>query len=406
MGRVVLFSFLPLALSKSMLLRVLRGQLPRFETLEECEEAYDKLLGMPAPPVAVEPEYDTTTTTEAPTTTTTTTTTVPHKVFKPKEEGRPKHTDAQEAYLPPNSNGVPSSVDGWDYQDHGDDWPELPNGEACAGSSQSPIDIVKFVDIGGQTKSLLWFDYYADPDLKNSSIAELRNDGHGIYLAGQRLDLGYVKNGDAEWVAKEYDFHAPAEHTLDGQVFPLEMQIMHKDASGKNTLAVSILFKYGKSNPYLAALLAASNGTLPVWTKEGAPNLLVSGVHADFFDLEAVLPSGKHVHPGKDLTFYNYPGSLTSPPCTEGVDWWVTAEPVDATKAEIAAVRKAILAGVPTKKGNNRNAQPMNKREVLVGHTGFQHHIKAYGHKKDGPHVSRGYATQDLPWQNATHWTV
>jgi carbonic anhydrase len=400
MGRLVICSLL--TAQASLLLQALRNQLPRFQTLEECEEAYDKLLGVPADVVA-EPEYETTTTTTTAAPVTTTTTSGPRK---PKAVGEPMKTEAKEAYIPPNSGGVPSTVDGWDYQEHGDDWSELPNGASCAGEAQSPIDIVKYVDIGGQTKSVMWFDYYADPELKNTSIAELRNDGHGIYLAGQQLDLGYVKNGDAEWVAKEYDFHAPAEHTLDGQVFPLEMQIMHKDASGKNTLAVSVLFKYGHSNPYLAALLAASNGTMPVWSKKGSASMLVSGVHADFFDLEAVLPSGKHVHPGKDLTFYNYPGSLTSPPCSEGVDWWVTAEPVDATKEEIAEVRKAILAGASTKKGNNRNAQPMNKRKVLVGHTGFQHHIKAYGHKKDGPHVSRGYATQDLPWQNATHWTA
>merc|ERR1719258_592968 len=101
------------------------------------------------------------------------------------------------------------------------------------------------------------------------------------------------------------------------------------------------------------------------WEKQKPSSLVLTthwcrlshGMDPDFFDLEAILPSGKHIHPGKDLTFYNYPGSLTQPPCTEGVDWWVTAEPVEATKEEIGALRKAIMSAEPTKKGNNRNAQ-------------------------------------------------
>ena len=84
----------------------------------------------------------------------------------------------------------------------------------------------------------------------------------------------------------------------------------------------------------------------------------------------------------------------------------MTAEPVEATKEEIGALRKAIMSAEPTKKGNNRNAQAIGSRQILVGHTGFQHHVKHYGHKKATAPASRGYVTQDLPWQNATHWTM
>jgi carbonic anhydrase len=406
MGRVLLV--LPLALARSeLLLRYVRAKAPRFETLEECEEAYDKLLGVPS--VQTEPEYDTTTTSTTVTTEPPPTTTEPaYAPFVPKEVGKPERTEAKEAYEPPaTGTGKPDSINGWDYKEHGDDWPSLPNGGSCGGDQQSPIDIVKYVDIAGQTKSVLWFDYYKDPELTNVSIAELVNDGHGITFSDQShlFDLGYVKLGNDEFAALEYEFHVPSEHTLDGQVFPLEIQVLHK--KGDKLLAIGVLFKYGKSNPYLAALMNAANGSLPVWTKAGTANFLVShGMDPDFFDLEAILPSGKHVHPGKDLTFYNYPGSLTQPPCTEGVDWWVTAEPVEATKEEIGALRKAIMSAEPTKKGNNRNAQAIGSRQILVGHTGFQHHVKHYGHKKATAPASRGYVTQDLPWQNATHWTM
>merc|ERR1719258_297020 len=93
--------------------------------------------------------------------------------------------------------------------------------------------------------------------------------------------------------------------------------------------------------------------------------------------LLAALPAS-NIHPGKDLSFYSYPGSLTQPPCTEGVDWYVTAAPMDATKEEIQHVAKAIKAAKPTKKGNNRATQPLGSRKVLVSHTGFQHHVKQW----------------------------
>merc|ERR1719258_463850 len=103
--------------------------------------------------------------------------------------------------------------------------------------------------------------------------------------------------------------------------------------------------------------------------------------------LLAALPAS-NIHPGKDLSFYSYPGSLTQPPCMEGVDWYVTAAPMDATK-----------------KGNNRATQPLGSRKVLVSHTGFRHHVKQW--KRNGLYAKaplmrwkdeRGYSTQDAPW--------
>jgi carbonic anhydrase len=377
-----------------------RSQFPRFETLEECEQAYEKLLtgGDAQGEVVVEPRYIETPApkeeekpTEAPTTAA--------PKIKAAPVGEPVHVEAEKTYLPPNMAGKPSGSTGWDYGKHGDDWPSMEHAEACSGEKQSPIDIVKFVDISGQTKSVLWFDYYADPRLTNTSEATIENEGHGIGLNDPELDLGYVKLGASEYEAYEYEFHAPSEHTIDGSAFPLELQILHKDPKGA-VLGVSILFKYGPSNPFLASIQAAVPD-MPVWVQEnGTTQAVVTGEHPDFFDLEAVLPVSK-VHPGKDLTFYNYEGSLTQPPCTEGVDWWVTAEAMDASKEEIQHVRKAIMAGKPTRKGNNRNAQPLNSRSVLVGHTGFQHHVKSWKHKlpeKPRWKDPRGYSTQDAPW--------
>jgi carbonic anhydrase len=368
----------------------------RFKTLAECEKAYEELLAKTQ--VTTEPEYEETPSpTPAPapsTTTTTTTTTLPP--LKKQEVGKlAPAADAKPAYHPPMSGtGKPSESEGWDYEDHGDNWENTEIGAKCGGSGQSPIDIVKYVDLGGQTKSVLWFDYYSGAEDKQVGI--IHNDGHAVFYDEKNIDLGYVKIGSTEYKAYSYDFHAPSEHTIDGQVFPLELQILHKDPSGK-TLGVSVLFKYGASNKYLAGLKAAVP-EMPMWNVEhGAGMASVDASHYDFFNLEEVLPDGE-VHPGGDMTFYNYEGSLTTPPCTGGVDWWVTSTAVTGTRDEIAHARKAIIGTESMKHGNNRNAQDLGGRKVYVGHTGFQHHIKMHGHKEETPPDSRGYSSMDTPW--------
>merc|ERR1719169_59519 len=116
--------------------------------------------------------------------------------------------------------------------------------------------------------------------------------------------------------------------------------------------------------------------------ESGAASTTISSKIAEAFNLEGVLNKGA-VHPGGDLTFYNYEGSLTAPPCTEGVDWYVSADAVEATREEIKHITESVYASESTSTGNNRATQPLNSRKVLVAHTGFQHHIKHHGHKAD-----------------------
>jgi carbonic anhydrase len=355
---------------------------PPFETLEECTEAYDHCMGNV---VTTEPDYDTTTTT---------TTTTPPPPMKKAEVGQPEKTEARPAYKPPADDGTPDNGLGWDYNEHGDDWPST-----CQGTGQSPIDIVKYVDIQGQTKSVLWFDYFVDDRVTTDTEAPLNNRGHGLTYDDPSVDMGFVKIGADEYEAYEWIAHTPSEHTIDGQLFPLEIQVLHKDPSGKQ-LGVSILFKYGATNELLAAI-QQQVPELPKWTIEhGAVKADLTGKHPDVFNLEHILPMGK-VHPGGDMTFYNYEGSLTQPPCTEGVDWWISAAPVEATKEEIMNFRNAVIGAESSRHGNNRATQPLEGRKVLVGHAGFQHHVQHHGHKQDVKPDSRGYSSQDTPWKAA-----
>lgn len=358
---------------------------PPFESLEQCTEAYNHCMDND---VTTEPEYAPTTTTPEPTTTTPEPTTPPPPPMRHGEVGQPDHIDAKLGYKPPLASGNPDEQ-GFDYNEHGDDW----TGD-CKADGQSPIDIVKYVDLGGQTKSVLWFDYYQDDRITSATEAHLVNNGHGLTFEEPQIDLGFIKVGADEFEAYEYTVHTPSEHTIDGQTFPLEIQVLHKDAAGKQ-LGVAVLFKYGASNPFMAGMKAAVPA-MPKWTVEnGTAKAALSG---DVFNLENILPMGD-VHPGGDMTFYNYQGSLTAPPCTGGVSWWVSAEPMEASKDEIANFRTAVIGAESTKRGNNRAAQPLDGRKVLVGHTGFQHHMQQHGHKKTTKPDSRGYSSQDAPWK-------
>lgn len=299
-------------------------------------------------------------------------------------------------YKAPTSDGFDM---GWDYRTMGDDWGDM--GE-CGGSQQSPIDLARYIDVQGQTKYLLWFDYYSDPSLNSSTVGHLVNDGHGVWYKNKPdgVDLGFVKIGREEYAASEYMFHAPSEHSMDGAVFPLELQIYHQTENGTGTVAVAILFREGRSNPFLAALMSGTGGRAPAWkVSQGRASVPFSGDHPEAFDLEKIIPKGDAA---KERPFYNYQGSLTQPPCTTGVDWWVLSEPITASKDELRFVRQGIFSSPSMRHGNARSTMPIEDRGIFVGLAGFQHAVKEHGPPAwkhlDEVKAPRGYSSGDVPW--------
>lgn len=276
-------------------------------------------------------------------------------------------------YQPPMSyTGVPDSHRGWDYRHHGDDWMALGN---CGGTDQSPVDLKRHVDTKGLTKYVMWFDYYVDPNLNSSHSAILQNDGHGLrYLVQPNgIDLGFVKVGSEEYTASEYMFHTPSEHSIDGAIFQAELQIYNRAKTG-GLVAIAMFFKEGKSNPFLAAMMKSMHGEAPRWTmKNGTARGRLRGDIPDAFDLEKLLPQG---NAARERAFFNYRGSLTQPPCTGGVDWWVLSSPIQASRAELRFVKRAIYGSRSTSHGNARASMPLGGRQVMSGLVGFQHAVK------------------------------
>lgn len=217
----------------------------------------------------------------------------------------------------------------WSYSgEHGaKQWGDMEPGfaECKLGKQQSPIDI------RGSTKSELQaigFNY-------SQSGAEVINNGHTIQI--NLASGGAVMLDSGEYKLLQFHFHTPSEERIKGKAYPMVAHLVHKNAEGQLAV-VAVLFKQGKENAALKAVFA----DLPA--KEGESKKLEAGINtAD------ILPSTRN--------YYKFVGSLTTPPCSEGVRWQVLKEPVELSKAQIAAFQKLY-------KMNARPVQPLNGRKI------------------------------------------
>ncbi|WP_343485553.1 carbonic anhydrase family protein [Allomuricauda sp. d1] len=170
------------------------------------------------------------------------------------------------------------------------------------------------------------------------------NLGHTIQV---NYDAGNTISFDGRtFDFKQFHFHTPSEHLIDGMTFPLEMHMVHtlpgiKKGEDPVYLVVGILFKEGKENPFLDEFMNA------IPTEEEGENK-VDGGTVNINDLKDQFT---------DLGYYHYQGSLTTPPYTETVTWLVIKEILEASPDQIQRFNKL--------EGNNaRHVQAMYGRKV------------------------------------------
>ena len=209
-------------------------------------------------------------------------------------------------------------------------WAELDaTNEACAlGHQQSPIDIRK-----AQQADLppLAFNY-------GRIAPSIVNNGHTIQVnvpAGQFLQVG-----EQRYELLQFHFHTPSEESIRGKRRAMVAHFVHRAADGSLGV-VAALIQPGKANPAFEAVLSH----LPPHPKE---TITVEGLE---LDLAAMLPATRR--------YYDFQGSLTTPPCSEGVHWMVLAEPVTVSPGAIQAFRRLYAA-------NARPVQPLHGRVVRV----------------------------------------
>ncbi len=195
------------------------------------------------------------------------------------------------------------------------------------GRQQSPIDITAPTR---QKLPPLTFDYRASP-------LKIADDGHTVRVRFGHGNQLYI--GTQRYALQQFHFHTPSGDRIAGEEFPMAAHLLHKSPSGQ-LLAVVVLFRLGAENPLLAALLplipARADGD------HAPPGIMV--------DVSRLLPTSRR--------YYRYPGSLTSPPCTEGVDWIVLKQALELSAGQLARYRERFA-------DNARPVQPLNQRVVM-----------------------------------------
>ena len=207
-------------------------------------------------------------------------------------------------------------------------WGDLsPEYASCsAGKSQSPIDIS---NPAPQDIANLVFHY-------QPSQLNILNNGHTIQV---NYDAGsYVELDGTRYDLLQFHFHAPSEHSLNGKLAEAELHLVHRNADGKLAV-VGILINAGAEN----SAFKSTWDNLP--TTQGPVQQIDAEVNA-----AAMLPAEQET--------YRYDGSLTTPPCTEGVKWNVIVEPIEMSEEQLAAFTQLF-------EGNNRPIQPLNDRPLI-----------------------------------------
>jgi len=223
----------------------------------------------------------------------------------------------------------------WGYT--GENGPEhwgtlAPDFKTCdIGKQQSPIDFAGAIE---SKLGDLEIAYQATP-------LRILNNGHTVqinYAPGSSL----TTRGRAYEII-QFHFHTPSEHTVSGRHYPMELHIVHQNAA-KELAVLGVFLDSGADNPALAPIWAA----LPM---HEAPEATVPGV---MVNVKQLLPSS--------MQYYQYLGSLTTPPCTENVLWLVLRDPIRVSAAQIAKFKSAFPMDA-------RPTQPLNQRFVYQEQT-------------------------------------
>ncbi|MDN0086186.1 carbonic anhydrase family protein [Yersinia nurmii] len=195
------------------------------------------------------------------------------------------------------------------------------------GRNQSPIDI------RGELRSNLaplTMQYF-------TTALSIVNNGHTVQLnvpSGNKVQL----DGET-FMLKQLHFHSPSENTIKGKQYPMEAHFLHKNKQGE-LLVVAVMYELGKENVVLEK----------VWQQ------IPKGLNQEekikqALDLNGLIPDSKY--------YYRFSGSLTTPPCSEGVRWLVFKQPLSVSENQITQFKSVIHHD------NNRPVQELHGRVIV-----------------------------------------
>jgi carbonic anhydrase len=230
----------------------------------------------------------------------------------------------------------------WTYAESAKDGPEhwgdlSDSFSACEkGTSQSPVDIRNTVLKASAPE--IEFHY------KQAKVT-VENNGHTI-VAKMPDSTNHITINDEKFTLLQFHFHNPSEHLIDGQAAEMELHLVHKNDKGNLAVIGIMLDEDGKRDNVLLQ---------PIWNSFTHSQKSVDQ-KGPAIELAKILPKGRD--------FFHYPGSLTTPPCTEGVKWFVMKNAMTVGKRQVDLYAKTF--GGPT----NRPVQPIHDREITEGSGG------------------------------------
>lgn len=218
---------------------------------------------------------------------------------------------------------------GWSYEQP-EKWGDLEVNKLCSvGVEQSPINIEKVQKIESKVK--ITENYQA----QNFKVS---NNGHSIVFDVDGDAQSTVNVNGTDYKLLQFHYHIPSEHTVMNKNYPLEIHFVHQNAQG-NLAVVGVLVNHGQHNASLEKILT------------GLPTSKQKTETLTDFNIGRLMPT--------DGATYAYDGSLTTPPCSEKVQWLLKANPIELDSKQLATLAKLY-------DGNNRPVQPQGNREVIL----------------------------------------
>lgn len=218
-----------------------------------------------------------------------------------------------------------SGAPAWADSSHGFNYTDQTSWRFESGQSQSPIAINSSDALPVAEEGGIQLDYpnnvLSTDD--NSHTIQVNNNGTAV-INGRHFSLA------------QFHFHAPSEHTLDGRSYPLECHFVHRAQNGRLAV-VGVFYVEGKENPAFDGVLQS--------IKKGGIN-----EEPGMIPVDGLLPDNK--------SYYHYLGSLTTPPLSENVEWYVLSTPVEVSAQQVAEFKRYY-------DGNNRTLQQRNGRPLL-----------------------------------------
>lgn len=245
-------------------------------------------------------------------------TTTPNNISTDKN-GAGKNTIGKDAHHPK-----------WSYSgDIGpESWGDVEGASICKiGQAQSPINISRVIASAATVPVV---------NYRQLSTIRIHDNGHTVVYTPTAEDNSIRLNNDT-YVLKQFHYHTPSEHQFGGKNYPGEVHFVHANSQG-NLAVTGVMLSIGNHNEALRPLI---EGTLR--TTQNDDEVITT------MNLSALAPTA--------ATSYHYSGSLTTPPCSEQVQWFVSKQPVT-----LASTQFAILSELYD--GNNRPVQSQGSRTV------------------------------------------